>query len=325
MSFTHTVQPGESLWRLAGLYLGNCARWLELYNYHNAQCEQNGWFHKDLLRIEDPNLIFVGQRLRVPPRPRKPSLNPVTGRQADAGQMATPIDLKIEYTIGKDTPAIRYVQVNPDFTIKAEMSGKIAIELNSLDKYRHNLELLISKDRFQMKQKLGQIYDPAFSALVAKPEMVFESGRVTLHAPIAAKAKIGSYAVDVTASAPNHLIGVLKPPPASGSINVGSRKFKYNAEIEFKVDVVWHPVMRSRPEPLKVDSPQKVPAERSFSETTSSQATENNLGEVIAKIALVVVGTIICWPARLAAMIRPGSLYNMPFQHTIDPNRRPMA
>lgn len=50
---THTVVSGDCLWNIAKKYLGNGARYTEIYN-----------LNKD--KIKNPNLIYVGQVLTLP-------------------------------------------------------------------------------------------------------------------------------------------------------------------------------------------------------------------------------------------------------------------
>jgi LysM repeat protein len=51
----HTVAPGETLWSIAARYLGNGARWGEIARLNAAT-------------LPNPNLIRVGQVLRIPAR-----------------------------------------------------------------------------------------------------------------------------------------------------------------------------------------------------------------------------------------------------------------
>jgi nucleoid-associated protein YgaU len=50
---TYVVQPGDSLSKIAKELLGDAARWPEIFELNKDQ-------------IEDPNLIHVGQELRLP-------------------------------------------------------------------------------------------------------------------------------------------------------------------------------------------------------------------------------------------------------------------
>jgi nucleoid-associated protein YgaU len=50
---TYVVQPGDSLSKIAKELLGDAARWPEIFELNKDQ-------------IKDPNLIHVGQELRLP-------------------------------------------------------------------------------------------------------------------------------------------------------------------------------------------------------------------------------------------------------------------
>jgi nucleoid-associated protein YgaU len=50
---TYVVQPGDSLSKIAKEKLGDAARWPEIFELNKDQ-------------IKDPNLIHVGQKLRLP-------------------------------------------------------------------------------------------------------------------------------------------------------------------------------------------------------------------------------------------------------------------
>ncbi|MBT8340226.1 MAG: hypothetical protein KJP07_09470, partial [Desulfatitalea sp.] len=83
------------------------------------------------------------------------------------------------------------------------------------------------------------------------PEMVYESGRVKIKAPIAANADFGPIAVKVQADTPSTMSGVFSSPEINGELELGRRKYKYSAKVEFKVEVTWHPRPYSKgPEPV---------------------------------------------------------------------------
>ncbi len=186
MAIRLTVRRGDSLWSLAHRYLGSGDRYPQIYDFHNQQAARYG-----LRLIEKPDLIFVGQTILIPPRPKMPKQG--NGTKAVGNHWPIPLNLKVTYTIGKDTPSINYAANYGDYSIKAEMSGEIGIENKTPGhfKYVHNYELAMSKDSMQAKHKLRDTTDPALVALTAEPEMmVDESGMVKLKAPIAANANL---------------------------------------------------------------------------------------------------------------------------------------
>lgn len=51
---TYAIQPGDSLSKIAKLHFGDASRWPEIFELNRD-------------RIEDPNRIFVGDEIRLPP------------------------------------------------------------------------------------------------------------------------------------------------------------------------------------------------------------------------------------------------------------------
>jgi hypothetical protein len=280
-----TVRRGDSLWSLACRYLGSGDRYPQIYDFHNQEAARYG-----LRPIEKPNLIFVGQTILIPPRPKLPK--PGSGTKAEGSHWPIPLILKVTYTIGRDTPPIIYTASYGDYTITTELIGEIGIENKTPGhfKYVHNYELAMSKDSMQAKQTLRDTTDPALVALTAKPEMVFdlESGVVKIKAPIAAKANLGPYAVKVNIETPVHYSGSLKPQTVSGTLELGRRSYKYSADIEFKVDVIWHQRPQSRPETVKELAPQKEVYENPTGHMSRWDRTVTEKGVVVAVVSLVL-------------------------------------
>lgn len=52
---TYTVKPGDCLWNIAKMFLGNGSRYKEIYE-----------LNKDVIGTSNPNLIFAGQVLKIP-------------------------------------------------------------------------------------------------------------------------------------------------------------------------------------------------------------------------------------------------------------------
>ncbi len=320
MAICHTVRRGDSLWGLACRYLGSGAKWEAIRDCHNREAAKPGR-PKLLLPIKDPNLIYVGQLIMVPGNRKK--IPPGTGTKHDGGTTAMPVNLKLTYTIGRDTPPIEYIDHGTSFTIKTEMSGEIAVELMSGDRFRHSLELLMSKDPAQAKFKLQEAYDPALCALTAKPEIGFDSGtdKIKIKAPIAAEAGLGPYTVAVHAESPLQLSGTLKAPTAGGTVEAGGRRYKYSADLEFKVTVTFEPKPRGLvEEPVRVLNSQKTQAEKKNpADTIDWQKTVKETKEISVIVAWAIVGAALTWYIRTISMT--GQTTSMtPFLHTIDPN-----
>jgi hypothetical protein len=247
MPIRQCIQKGDSLWSLAGRYLGSGTRYPQITAFHNQEAARHGLRH-----IDNENLIFVGETILIPPRQKFPE--PGNGTKAAGDQLPIPLNLKVTYSIGRDTPPVIYVASYGEYSIKAEMTGKISIENKTPGhlKYVHNYELFMSKDPMQAKQKLYKDHDPA---LTAKPELVFESGRVKIKAPIEAKAHLGAHTIEVKAVTPVQMSGSLKPPTINGDLEMGRSRYGYSADIEYKVDVILHQRPRGGPEPVPVTEP----------------------------------------------------------------------
>jgi hypothetical protein len=277
----HVVRRGDSLWGLAGQYLGNGARWPEIHKFHDEFAL--GGKHPHLLPIKDPNLIFVGQEIFIPLR----SLKPYTLSAAPAGpkvqvtQPATGLDLKVVYKIEEGQS--QYKQVLPHCTLEAKLSGTIAIENMTHGRYRHNLELALSKDAPAVKHKLGQFSDHAFRDLTKGVELGFQDGIVTIKAPIMYRAGLGPYTVVVVAENATKLKGSLKPEIIRATLDVEGRKYKYTADIAFDVTVTLHP------------TPPKAMPREDFADNPRYWADGkiiSALGAFMTTVTLIVISTM---------------------------------
>lgn len=324
MAIRKTVRRGDSLWALSNRYLGSGTRYPQIVDYHNQEAARHG-----LRRIDKPDLIFVGETILIPPRPKspKPDNSPkAKGTKTGGGQPSTPVNAKVTFVIGRDTPPIVYTTFSGDYTIKTEMSGGIDIEIASPDRYRHSLELLFSKNTVEARQKLYDAYDPAIVALTAKPEMVFdfESGKIKIEAPIAAEANLGPYTVRVDKIAPMHMAGILKPPIVNGTLEIGRRKYKYSADIEFRVDVIWHQRPKTAPEPVtgtvkeNVTYTDKKDAYERTGHTTKWDQTVAEKGAIVAVVLVIfsAAGLILNRITTRGGLLPTPIM--QPFTHTIN-------
>jgi hypothetical protein len=238
MPLQHVVKRGDSLWGLAGRHLGNFARWPELLEYHNGEVRKLGGNRGRTFAIKDPNIIFVGQILYLPIR-GKHMMRTVnsTGAKAQAGKTAIPINLQIEYSFGDNRPPIVYLQDTANYSIKAEMKGRITLEIITLHQVQKNIDIVTSRNQMEYKQKLRETYNPAIIQLITKPEMKLSNGVLELVSAMTENASGGPCKVNVSASDQNHYMGNLKQPPITGHLEINGLRFKYVAEVEYKVDI----------------------------------------------------------------------------------------
>jgi hypothetical protein len=214
-----------------------------------------------------------------------------------------------------------YVDTFRDFTIKTELSGKISIETISDNMRQHGFELLLSKDPIQAKQKLYKAYDPALSALMAKPEMVFDSatGTVKIKAPIATEANLGPFTIKVQKDSPLHWAGFIKPQTLNGTLEVRGVKYKFSADIELKAEVIMHPRPKGVNEaPVQVNSAEKVLVAGPKTTPVALSKAPLSTREIIAAVIVSLVASAL--PALRMTAIRPGATTSiMYFNHSIDP------
>jgi hypothetical protein len=172
MALQYTVERGDSLWSLAQRYLGGGPRYPAIRKYHN---EQAACFspHGRLMSIIDDNLIYVGQTLMIPSREKIPA--PGTGQVGTAKTLAREIDLKIEYEADEDKNPIAYTpKITLDYTIAATFFGKVTLEIFNPDRYRRNLELVMSRDEIVLQQSLEKDCHKAYAALTQSVEVGFD-------------------------------------------------------------------------------------------------------------------------------------------------------
>jgi hypothetical protein len=302
MPLQRVVKRGDSLWGLAGRHLGNFERWPELVEYHNDEVRRSGGNRGRVFHIKDPNVIFVGQILYLPIRDRHMMRNAkATGATAQAGNMAVPINLKVEYAIDHNRQPLVYMQETNEHIIGVELRGKITIEITSADRFRNNLDLLMSKDVTQCRLRLREVYNPVIKMLIAKPEMAYKMGVVTIDSLISSGAANGPYAVKVAQDKPDHLSGISKPQPTTGNLHINGREYRYSAQIELKVDV--------KASSEKIADSHGVHHQRGFFSTIGDglQAAGENLHDTFSnKKFQKEVGGAFVKAAKLAVIVHTG-------------------
>ncbi len=319
MAIRKTVRRGDSLWALSNRYLGSGARYPQIVDYHNQAAPRVGLRH-----IDEPNLIFVGETILIPPRPKKPQLAQNKGPQhesvkkTDAEQKATVVRAKADFEIATDSQTWHYKTITPYYTIEARMMARIGIENLSRDRYQYNFNLLVSKNRIEIDQKLNDFHTKAFKDLTDGVRMTYENGQVTIKAPIATYANAGPYTFRVRGDAPNHFAGSVKFEPLKGIVENKQRKFEYTADVEFEVAVTLHPMPKTVPEPLKVVELEKVQAVPNTRGYIDWAQVAKNTGDFLIKLTITVLGTL-AYQARIAAAMGT-TTSTIPMMHRIDLN-----
>lgn len=315
MAIRYTVRRGDSLWGLACRYLGSGTRYPLIMDEHNKEVARFGP-HGRLLPIKDPNLIFVGQTILVPPRKKKSQ--PGNGKRHEANNTATGLQVKVVCKTVKESKNWQYETRTPDYTIKASMTATISIENLSRNRYRYNLELSVSKNKLELNQKLNDFNNRAFKDLADGVKMAYESGRVTIKVPIATHAKVGPYTFDVRADAPNHFSGSVKFEPLSGTVENEQRKFKYAADVEFNVSVTVHPTPKAVSETVEVPAKNQAPFKAKTNNSINWAQVAQNTGDFVLKLTIIVLGTLTL-QALMAASIGT-TTSSVPLMHRIDLN-----
>lgn len=313
MAIRYTVKSGDNLWSLANRYLGSGTRYPEIVAEHNkeaARIARFGPFNR-LLPITDPNLIFVGQTIMVPLPQKIPQ--PGTGKRHEAEKKAIELQVKVVCETANDSKTWHYKTQTFNYTIEASMAAKISIENLSNNRYNHNLELAASKDHFEINQKLSDFHDKAFKDLTDGVKMSYESGRVTIKAPIATHANVGPYTFAVQADAPNHFSGSVKFEPLKGIVENKERKFLYTADVAFSVAVTVHPTPKRTPE--LVFHEQEEP---NFVKEIDFIQAAKNTGDFLVKLTIVIIAGLNI-QARMAAAIGT-TTSTMPMMHRINLN-----
>ena len=280
MGMRHIVGQGDSLWDLAGRYLGNNELWPSIHDYHNRFVRRNGGVGRGLLFIENPDLIFIGQAVMVPGRKEERPPKPDPVKRTRRTKRAVPLDAEATYILHPDSvaptdvtlyqplkSAVRYGPfVTPDFTMTSELSGSITLKNMSPLRYRANWELVLSDERNDLSYALrSQGHDAAFLELIAGMEMDFDTVNrtATIKPSLAAKAGLGPYTLRLEMVSPGRLSWTLKLDTITGEIEAHRRRFRFSADVAIKIDVTLHP--RGKPDepapnPLRESNPQRVPA-----------------------------------------------------------------
>lgn len=157
-----------------------------------------------------------------------------------------------------------------------------------------------------------QFSDRALTQLTKSVEPQFDmaTGQIKLKASIAAHANIGPYEFRVEADSPNHLKATHKPKPFSGIVQYGKGRYKFSAEIAFKIDVTLHPMNRNNPAPVAQQKP------------LESKKNSSGIIETLTVLGLIVASAIITifGPKGNVPTPKFSPASSTPFLHNVDPN-----
>jgi hypothetical protein len=311
MGFPHTVRRGDSLWSLAGRYLGNYNRWPAIHDYHNLTVRKNGGGYRKLKAIANPDLIYVGQIVMVPGRGEHVPAGVNPTRKASPTATAIPLNVKVEYM----DISMRYLPyVTPAFTMTAEISGRIAQQNLSPTRHRDNWELDLSAEHGTLSQTLRtQGHDEAFLELVGGMEMAYDpAGRMaTIRPSLALQTGMGPYTFRLEMVGPNHFSQTLSLDTISGEFESQGRKVRFSADVSFKVDVIVHPGTLPG-EPRRFKEPSRVPAAQKTGSRVFPTIKERVVGALPTKTELAgggifVVSIVLLSFASTAAITATGA------------------
>jgi hypothetical protein len=134
--------------------------------------------------------------------------------------------------------------------------------------------------------------------------LILKTSKVTLKTPIATNAQIGPYTLEAKVDTPNHLKATVKPQPVSGTIEKAGCKFKYTADIAFKVDVTLHPTPKKVPKTQKDTAFREIEAYR---ETTNQSSTNDELVKLGIAGTIMVVVYLLLTKGMPPNMVRVGN------------------
>ena len=319
MGLPVTVQRGDSLWSLAGRYLGRYERYPEIFEYHNKYVGSSGLGRRGLIPIENPDLIFVGQTVMIPYRGTKTATPPSRVKPAPTRQ-PIPLEGRYDFTLDpKTSDNPRYKRnyeeshtvshgskttvTTGTVTIESELSGKITLESLSIGQSQLAFDLAVSKDGFEVSQKLRKSgATQAFTELTAEMELGdFVEGpppRIYVRPKLSAVAGAGPVRVALDPIGPLKFSGSVTPEPVTGTFTCSDgRRWRFTAAVTISVTVTVSPRadMPKEPIPRGINQPQTV---RDTQPVSVAQPSGNwnrplvYVGCGVAAVGVVVVVTV---------------------------------
>lgn len=282
----YIVKNGDTLWDIAGKQLGDPSRWPEVYEHNNSKAvtANSG------MKITDPNLIFVGQKIYIPgaqfpakspsiAAPRPPSAKPMPNAgKVKSIQKVRSIPFK--YDLDK-LPAITVA--SPTHISTITLKGSITLQaMNSVDFVtltRHGFEITAKKEADHAFGKLVTETQVGFN--MATNEITFECG-ITSHSnhPYAPRTK-ATAGVSSRTGLPV-LKGSITAPDIKGKVD----KYFYVANsLGIEIEITPRPPT-AKPRPIPVPSAKPVP--------NSNPGWDYLIGSaLVAGAGVIIVATIV--------------------------------
>ena len=338
MGVFYTVRRGDSLWGLAGRHLGDFTRWPDIYRYHNHYAQHCGSGLKGVAPIADPDRIYVGQVLKIPGRGESILSGDAPQHKTTRKTTAIPLELETVYIIEKGAstnrvpsgPDTRHSYKGPisyaplvtrNFTMTAELSGRIAIENIDANRHRSNWELATSRNRGTLSATLRQSHDQAFRDLTGEMGMSlnFTDRKATIRPSITAHAGTGPYTLELNPIGPHHISNTSHLNAIRGEIVSNNRRFRFSADVSIKIDVFLHPSTKDRPKSL--DMPRNI-AESPMKQRSENpvRLDKNNTEKILLWAGMTVVGILIIIKTGGVGAIAAGSGAGALSAMTVNPN-----
>ncbi len=178
----YVVKQGDTLWDISAKELGDPLKWPELFEHNN----KNNVASRNGMKIADPDLIFVGQKLFIPGK--APVSRPVVKQKPHKPNSAKKkaykkvASIPFKYDLGS-LPS--QVISSPLYTASISLKGSITIQsTDSIDfvtMNRSGFEIIIKKETDKVLGKLVSETQLGFN--MKTNEVTFESG-MTVHSKL---------------------------------------------------------------------------------------------------------------------------------------------
>ena len=276
----YIVRHGDTLWDISAKELGDPLKWPELFEHNN----QNKVVANTGMKIADPDLIFVGQKLFIPgnspvnkrPTQQKPPKPNTAKKKAFKKVSSVPFKYNLD-----DLPP--QIIVSPLYMATISLKGSITIQstraIDFVTLNQKGFELAIKKETDVILGKLVSETQLGFNA--STNEITFECG-ITAHSKVA---YVPSTKLSAGVSSTTGL------PVLKGSIIAHNIKGKINKHVYSTSDLMVEIEITQNP---AASSPETVPAAKPMPVEESRSGWDYLLGgALIVGAGLLVAGTIV--------------------------------